>query len=66
MEYLPDGDLDKHLHSPLPEREGQHIVSQVLEGLDFMHDNGFAHRDLKPAVSLAVRLINLTIQANLI
>ena len=52
MEYLPDGDLHEYLGSPLPEREGQSIVSQILEGLDFMHHNGFAHRDLKPAVSL--------------
>ena len=55
MEYLPNGDLHKYLTSPLPETEGQHIVFQILEGLDFMHDNGFAHRDLKPAVSLAIR-----------
>lgn len=44
MEYLPDGDLHGYLRSPLPEGEGQNIVSQILEGLDFMHDNGFAHR----------------------
>jgi serine/threonine protein kinase len=59
MEYLPNGDLHKYLESPLPESEGQIIVSQVLEGLDFMHQNGFAHRDLKPAVSLALRLITI-------
>lgn len=53
MEYLPDGDLQKYLSSPLLENEGQLIVSQILEGLSFMHDNGFAHRDLKPAVRLA-------------
>jgi serine/threonine protein kinase len=53
MEYLPDGDLQKYLRSPLPEIEGQHIISQILEGLNFMHDKGFAHRDLKPAVRLA-------------
>ena len=51
MEYLPYGDLHHYLGQPLPELEGQQIVSQILEGLDFMHDSGFAHRDLKPAVS---------------
>jgi serine/threonine protein kinase len=55
MEYLPDGDLHKYLNSSIPEKEGQQIISQVLEGLDFMHKNGFAHRDLKPAVSLLSR-----------
>ena len=59
MQYLPCGDLQKYLSSPLPEKEGQHIVSQILEGLHFMHDNGFAHRDLKPAVSLATRIIEI-------
>ena len=59
MEYLPEGDLHKHLSSPLPENEAQHIVLQVLEGLHFMHDNGFTHRDLKPAVSLAIHLIRI-------
>jgi calcium/calmodulin-dependent protein kinase I len=53
MEYFPYGDLHNYLGSPLPESEGQNIVAQVLEGLNFMHQNGFAHRDLKPAVSLA-------------
>ena len=59
MEYLPYGDLHKYLNSPLPEKEGQHIVSQLLEGLDFMHDNGFAHRDLKPDVSLSLHFIEI-------
>ena len=52
MEYFPLGDLQNYLSSPLPEKDTQQITSQVLEGLLFMHDNGFAHRDLKPNVSL--------------
>ncbi|KAI4215457.1 MAG: hypothetical protein LQ351_001926 [Letrouitia transgressa] len=55
MEYLPYGDLQKYLGSPLPESESQHIVHQILEGLYFMHDHDFAHRDLKPNNVLVVR-----------
>ena len=48
MEYCSDGDLLKYLGSPVSETEGQHIIVQIVEGLCFMHDFGFAHRDLKP------------------
>ena len=51
MEYMPHGDLQKYIGSPFPEKETQCIVVQILEGLQFMHDHGFAHRDLKPDVS---------------
>ncbi|MCJ1423010.1 hypothetical protein MMC29_000891 [Sticta canariensis] len=54
MEYLPNGDLHKYLNSPLPEKEGQQIGFQILEGLHHMHDMGFTHRDLKPANILIV------------
>ena len=58
MEYLPHGDLQKYLGSAIPEGEGQSIVYQVLEGLEFMHERGFTHRDLKPAVSTSKEEIN--------
>ncbi|CAI7663088.1 unnamed protein product [Penicillium viridicatum] len=50
MEYLEQGDLQDYLlnNQPLSEFEAQAIMSQILEGLDLMHKNGFAHRDLKP------------------
>ena len=54
MEYFPHGDLQNYLLSSIPEGEVQEIASQVLEGLAFMHDNGFAHRDLKPTVSISL------------
>lgn len=56
MEYLELGDLSTYLYRkppvpPLPEAEAKEIAYQILEGLHMMHENGFAHRDLKPNVS---------------
>jgi serine/threonine protein kinase len=53
MEYCPFGDLHRYLSKsgPLSTEEVQELMCQILEGLRDMHDNGFAHRDLKPAVS---------------
>ncbi|KAJ5932227.1 Tetratricopeptide-like helical [Penicillium verrucosum] len=53
MEYLEIGDLFTYLYpktptSPLPEAEAREIAYQILDGLSMMHQNGFAHRDLKP------------------
>jgi serine/threonine protein kinase len=51
MEYLQLGDLEGHLKTPLTQIEARQITQQLLEGLEFMHNNNFAHRDLKPSVS---------------
>ena len=51
MEYLPLGDLEHYLEAPLPESQACIISRQILQGLVFMHENKFAHRDMKPAVS---------------
>uniref|UniRef100_A0A0B7JHE2 Autophagy-related protein 1 n=1 Tax=Bionectria ochroleuca TaxID=29856 RepID=A0A0B7JHE2_BIOOC len=49
MEYIEKGDLQSYLVRPFPEEEVKQIAFQLLEGLEYMHENGFAHRDLKPA-----------------
>ncbi|KAL6412125.1 serine/threonine protein kinase [Ilyonectria robusta] len=49
MEYLQHGDLQKYLNRSFPEAQVKDIASQLVEGLGYMHDNGFTHRDLKPA-----------------
>jgi len=50
MEYLPEGDLTKHIGSPLPQETVQTVSKQILEDLKVIHQQGIAHRDLKPAV----------------
>jgi serine/threonine protein kinase len=52
MEYCELGDLHSYLVSapPLLETEAQDITFQILEGINYMHENNFAHRDLKPKV----------------
>jgi calcium/calmodulin-dependent protein kinase I len=50
MEFLKHGDLQKFLGQPFTELETHQIAFQLVEGLVFMHENGFTHRDLKPGV----------------
>lgn len=53
MEYFPAGNLYTYVKKQqgLPEDECWQITSQVLSGIALMHEEGFAHRDLKPQVS---------------
>ncbi|RDL30227.1 uncharacterized protein BP5553_10505 [Venustampulla echinocandica] len=50
MEYCRHGDLHHYLSNrrSLPAAEAQQLTYQILEGLHHMHENDFAHRDLKP------------------
>ncbi|KAK1240314.1 hypothetical protein MKX08_007756 [Trichoderma sp. CBMAI-0020] len=50
MEYFPLGDLQKYMDKPglIDEVDVREISFQVLEGLSYMHREGFAHRDIKP------------------
>lgn len=50
MEYFEHGDLARYIHEISTENEVRKITIDVLEGLKFMHAEGFAHRDLKPQV----------------
>jgi len=56
MEYFPLGDLQKFMRTspPFSEEATRQIVRQLLGGVDFMHESGFAHRDIKPGVSYLV------------
>lgn len=53
MEYFPLGDLETNvvaLSGKIPENEARDIAEQILYGLEIMHAESFAHRDLKPQV----------------
>jgi len=52
MEYCIYGNLQYHLSTrrSLPVIETQQLAFQIVEGLHEMHENDFAHTDLKPRV----------------
>jgi serine/threonine protein kinase len=50
MEHIDLRDLQRQLTGPIPETEAQQICSQLLHGVQCLHDNKFVHRDLKPQV----------------
>ena len=57
LEYAKLGDLEYNLNleelttgDGLPEAEVKTILTQILEGVEFMHAEGYIHRDLKPQV----------------
>ena len=50
MEYLSRGNLRHYLDVERSESEAKAITRQLLEGLLVIHQNGFAHRNLKPEV----------------
>ncbi|GAV49892.1 hypothetical protein ZYGR_0S00240 [Zygosaccharomyces rouxii] len=50
MEYLPGGDLATliRMMGYLPEEWTKQYISEVIMGVDDMHQNGIIHHDLKP------------------
>lgn len=48
MDYVEGRTLRSFLHRPLPAARALHIVRQVLTALDYVHDLGIIHRDIKP------------------
>ncbi|KAL2818248.1 kinase-like domain-containing protein [Aspergillus cavernicola] len=49
MEYMHFGDLQQYItFRSFPESEAASIASQVAQGLHYMHESSFVHRDIKP------------------
>jgi len=36
------------------ERDASHLIRQVLEAVDYMHDKGIVHRDLKVSILMSL------------
>jgi serine/threonine protein kinase len=49
-EYVPGADLRRLVRSegPLPMQRAAALVAQAAEALQYVHDNGLMHRDVKP------------------
>ena len=53
MEYFPHGTILDYFRAspvPVPEPDAILMVTQILEGVSIIHENNYAHLDLKPSV----------------
>ena len=55
MQYYPDGNLSHAIKEGLTAEQKEDIATQLLEGIDFLHQHKVVHRDLKPGNILIVR-----------
>lgn len=69
MEYLPGGDLFKHLKQfgRFSEDMAKFFISEVISALEYLHENSIVYRDLKPENLLMdteghLRLVDFGIQ----
>ncbi len=49
MEYINGGQIDQIDFASLPDAAKRELLSQILEGLDYLHSKNVIHRDIKPS-----------------
>lgn len=49
MEFVPGRTLDEFLDAPIPARVALEVVLPVAAALDYAHQHGVVHRDVKPS-----------------
>ncbi len=55
MQYYPDGNLTNAIKHGLTAEQKEDVATQLLEGIDFLHQHKVVHRDLKPGNILIVK-----------
>jgi len=45
------------------ERDASHLIRQVLEAVDYMHDKGIVHRDLKVSIKQFLMCLMLLLKS---
>lgn len=50
LEYTPNGSLMDLItrYGKLAEHEARYYFQQIIEGLEYLHELGYSHRDIKP------------------